>query len=66
MYKLEEEDISKIRSNAVEDKLRIEELLKQGIIHGVRDLSEYTKEIARDTRILTLLDSTVKEVTING
>ena len=59
MYKLSPEDLDKIVRNTVEDKLRMEELLKQGVIHGVRDLSYYNDEIARDTRILVALGNEV-------
>ena len=59
MYKLSKEDLDKIVRNTIEDKLKIEELLKQGVIHGVRDLSYYNKEIARDTRILVALGNEV-------
>ena len=59
MYKLSPEDLDKIVRNTVEDKLRMEELLAQGRIHGIHDLSYYNKEIARDTRILVALSNEV-------
>ena len=59
MYKLSKEDLDKVVRNTIEDKLKIEELLKQGVIHGVRDLSYYNDEIARDTRILVALGNEV-------
>ena len=59
MFTLSKEDLDKIVRNTVEDKLKMEELVKQGLIHGVRDLSYYNKEIARDTRILVALSNEV-------
>ena len=59
MYKLSKEDLDKIVRNTVEDKLKMEELLAQGRIHGVRDLNYYNDEIARDTRILVALSQEV-------
>ena len=63
MYKLSPEDLDKIVRNTIEDKLKMEELLKQGVVHGVHDLSYYNKEIARDTRILVALSNeTIKNI----
>ena len=59
MFKLSREDLDKIVRNTIENKLKMEELVKQGRIHGVRDLTEYTKEIKIDTRILVALSNEV-------
>ena len=59
MFTLSKEDLDKIVRNTIEDKLKMEELVKQGRIHGVRDLTEYTKEIKIDERILIILSQEV-------
>ena len=52
MYKLSPEELDRIIKNTIEDKTRLERLLAEGEIHGVRDLTGYIKDIAMDKRIL--------------